>query len=173
MKKNNKIAFNEKKNFELSYLIPVFFIGLIIILIIVNVSGSKQSEHFIVKSMEFKQAEELVANGEFEDAREILSTLHSEFPKEYNITYALAYVLLMVNEFESSEKMFKQAIDLNPYYVENVDVMYQFVTVLFNVQSFEEAEMVISKLETLPLTPEYIDSVNNLKLRIESMKGSK
>lgn len=173
MKKNTRLTLNKRKNFDFSFILPILILGLIAILVTINISGNKQSEHFVEKNLEFRQAEELVGNGEFEEAYNILSKLHSEFPKEYNVTYALAYVLLMTDEFDYSEKMYKQALELNPYFVENADVMYQFAMVLFNVQNYEDTAMVISRLETLPLSQEYIDSVNDLKLRIESMKGSK
>lgn len=150
-------------------------IGIIVVgLIVAKVLANNQDEQFTVEQTLYQQASQLASQGNYEEAGLYINEVLKSKPDSEAVNYLGALIASNQGEVEQAAILFQKTLDINPYKVEDALFMLQFGEILYNVERYEDAKVVLTRCQEAGWMPEsypgYQERVAELLSSIENIQ---
>jgi tetratricopeptide (TPR) repeat protein len=159
---------NSENTNQMDYLkytmLTLLTFGLIVILW-TNHMAKEQDKELVQDFSELQQATQKLTTGEI--SMDSFENLQKKYPDDFMLNYQLGYAYLSAENMKPALTMFKRALDLKPFLVENNEFMYQYALVLLNNKELESAKTVITRAKQLSGDENYIQRIENLLTQLE------
>jgi len=167
-----KIQTKPNRNYS-NYIFITCIIVVLTVLIGVENVAEKEDNLLLNDFSLYQKADLLLQEGDTESVIPILEELHKTYNDDFNISYRLGYAYLSTNRYDAALVMYTKSLDLNPYFVENKDFLYEYVIILANNEQNDNAILVIDRLLELPIDENFKGKVTELRDSISiNLKGS-
>ncbi|MER2076572.1 tetratricopeptide repeat protein [Psychrobacillus psychrotolerans] len=167
-----KIQTKPNRNYS-NYIFITCIIVVLTVLIGVENVAEKEDNLLLNDFSLYQKADVLLQEGDMESVIPILKELHKTYNDDFNISYRLGYSYLSTNRYDSALVMYTRSLDLNPYFVENKDFLYEYAIILANNEQNDNAIQVIDRLLELPIDENFKGKVMELRDSISiNLKGS-
>jgi predicted Zn-dependent protease len=151
-------------------------VGFIVVFLIVGLGyasflGKKQDEQFANEQMMYNLAMDHVKKGQYNFALPLLKQVEKKQMASFTMRYYTGLALEQTGYGKEAVLEFQNALDLNPYLVEDSIFMLEFAEALLNAKKNEEAKIVLKHCQTLPIPeqiPDYLDEVNGMLEQIST-----
>lgn len=148
-------------------------IGIVVIgLIVANVLANNQDEQFTNEQTLYQQAVQSANQGNYEDASLYIKEVLKNKPNSEDVNYLGALIATNTGDLKQAAILFQKTLDINPYRVEDALFMLQFGEVLYNVERYEDAKIVLTRCQEAGWAPEsypgYQERVTKLLSAIEN-----
>lgn len=139
-----------------------------------KVLASKQDEEFLRDNLLYQQTSQLYNDGKFTEAENLVNDLLLRKPNSEVVNYLGAVITANLADYNRSSILLQKTLDINPHKVEDPMFMLQFGEVLFFVERYEDAKIVLEKCREEGWVPQdyptYQERVTELLTQIENMQ---
>lgn len=144
------------------YILLFLVVFTVLGLIVANVKAKTQDEQFAYKDSLYQKASHLANLGDYEKADDYIDELLKIQPNNENVNYLGGIIAANTGDIQQASILFKKALDLNPYLVENPVFMFQLGQMLFYSERYDEAKIVLSRCKEMGWTPEEIPNYQTI-----------
>lgn len=137
-----------------------------------NILAKSQDEIFIEEDLMYSRAQQLLSEGEIQEASYHANELQRRQPNSEAANYLAAVVAANEGSYSQAAILYQKTLDINPYLVGNSMFMLQFGEVLVESERYEEAKIVLIRCQESGWVPEefptYQERVSELLEQIEN-----
>lgn len=159
-----------KRKYILLGIVAFIIIGFIT----AKVLASNQDEEFLKDDLLYQQTSQLYTDGKFNEAENLVNELLLRKPDSEVVNYLGAVITANLGDYNRSSILLQKTLDINPHKVEDPMFMLQFGEVLFFVERYEDAKIVLEKCREGAWIPQdhptYQERVTELLTKIENMQ---
>lgn len=155
------------------YILIGIVVFILLGILVAKVIAKSQDEKFANEDLLYQQAFQLANENKFEEASIYINELLKTQSDSEAANYLGGLIAANTGELQQAASLFQKTLDINPHRVEDAMFMLQFGEMLYNVERYEDARVVLSRCQEAGWAPEnypnYQSKVTELLNSIENM----